>query len=207
MTVTRTTSQGAATSTTPVAGESPTTQVPSPIPVVPDPTRVNTQLDVASTATTSQTPSPSPPGTASAVTSTLSWSSAATTKTLHLVSASAGTSPSASARPESDAAPSKSTPPGTIAVSVVGSMAGLALIVLLLTWCLGRRKSTKFTFNRKVQKVDPEDEPKDAEAIDRDRNGTLQRLERQSVPSPRPFDFGLPTIPNDSTPIMPRRWM
>jgi hypothetical protein len=61
------------------------------------------------------------------------------------------------------------------------------------------------TFKRTVKKADQEEVLKDMEAVKKETDAALQR--NKSLPSPRSFDFGLPTIPKDSTPIMPQRWI
>ncbi|KAL2444423.1 hypothetical protein ABEF95_016773 [Exophiala dermatitidis] len=84
-------------------------------------------------------------------TTTLS-SMPATTKTLSLVVASRTSTATKCPTPKPGSSrPNSTTPPGTIAGSVIGSMAGLALIILLLTWCFRRKKEVKFTFKRKTE--------------------------------------------------------
>jgi hypothetical protein len=103
-------------------------------------------------------------------------------------------------------------------------MAGLALIALLLLWCLKRRKQQKkvsLSFNRTVKNNGGHPTKDDVEAIKKERDLALQNLEHNNnalVPSPRSFDFGLPTIPQGpafgqstiprkSPPIVPGRWL
>jgi hypothetical protein len=87
-------------------------------------------------------------------------------------------------------------------------MAGLAMIVLLLLWCCGRRKRKfNFTLKRKTVCTGEEDAPKDEEVIQQDRELALQSLEHNKhITGPRSFDFGLPRILQNATPIMPKQW-
>jgi len=87
-------------------------------------------------------------------------------------------------------------------------MAGLAMIVLLLLWCCRRKRKFKFTLKRKTICTGEEDAPKDEEEIQQDRDLALQSLEHNKhIASPRSFDFGLPKILQNSTPIMPKHWI
>ncbi|OCT48693.1 hypothetical protein CLCR_05150 [Cladophialophora carrionii] len=155
---------------------------------------------------------------------TLTTLSPATTMTLNLVHATsssgrASVSKATSASSEcpkptvsaaaTTASPKSSTPPGTIAGGVIGSMAGLAVIIALLLYCCRRKR--KITFRRKVQKTDQEDQAHVLESITQEKDEAVRQLEqtRQSkpLPSPRSFDFGLPKIQHSTSPVMPQRWI
>ncbi|KIW92246.1 uncharacterized protein Z519_07230 [Cladophialophora bantiana CBS 173.52] len=138
-----------------------------------------------------------------------------TTMTIHLVPATpsssanitAGATSSKCPKPTaSTAANSTPTPPATIAGSVIGSMAGLALIVSLLVWCCRRKR--KITFKRKVQKTDHEEQSNELRSVKEERDQALRCLEQnKTFPSPRSFDFGLPQVPKNSSPVMPQQWI
>ncbi|KIW83231.1 hypothetical protein Z517_02476 [Fonsecaea pedrosoi CBS 271.37] len=137
--------------------------------------------------------------------------------TVHLISATPSSSVDAFASATSSECPkitassttkSTRTPPATIAGSVIGSMAGLALIVTLLIWCCRRKRKIKLTFKRKVQKTDQEEQLNELQSVREARDQALRRLENndKALPSPRSFDFGLPPIPKNSSPVMPQQW-
>ncbi|OQU93952.1 hypothetical protein CLAIMM_00385 [Cladophialophora immunda] len=146
---------------------------------------------------------------------TLTTAAPGTTMTKNLIhatpSASANATGSATtsecAKPTASATPkSTPTPPATIAGSVIGSMAGLALIVTLLIWCCRRKR--KITFKRKVQKTDQEEQSNELQSVKEERDQDLRRLEHGKMPpTPRSFDFGLPQVPTNSSPVMPQRWV
>ncbi|EXJ88687.1 hypothetical protein A1O1_05618 [Capronia coronata CBS 617.96] len=143
-----------------------------------------------------------------AVSSTTVTNSAATTKTLSLVVASPSLKPTTSPCPTPGISKPKPPPPGTIAGSVVGSMAGLALIILLLTWCMRRKRKVKFTFKRKSKNPDQERNSEDVESKPEPSVAALWTAEQNKpLPSPRSFDFGLPRIPQNSTALMPKQWI
>ncbi|KAL6250150.1 hypothetical protein RBB50_002451 [Rhinocladiella similis] len=142
------------------------------------------------------------------VTSVTLSSTVPTTKTVHLVSASASSTASAtsSACPKPSSLSSTSKHSGAIAGGVLGGMAGLAMVLLLLLWCGRRRTKFKLTFNRKV--VNTEEEPKNEDAIQQERGLAMPQLQQnKNVPSPRSFDFGLPKVPQNSMPIMSKHWI
>ncbi len=116
--------------------------------------------------------------------------------------------PTASKAASSDT-PKPSTPPGTIAGGVIGSMAGLALFVAILLYCCRRKRN--FTFKRKVQKVVPNDRSTELEAAQQDEDEAMRQLEQarlsKPLPTPRSFDFGLPKINHSTSPVMPQRWI
>ncbi|KAJ9637626.1 hypothetical protein H2204_004775 [Knufia peltigerae] len=208
ITVTQTVLQGAATST--VAS----TDAPSSISSAEftfGAINVN-QSDASNTSGASVTDSGSLLASGAAhtpsVTSITLSSTVPTTKTIHLVSASTSATGSAtsSACPEPSSSSSTSKHSGAIAGGVLGGMAGLAMLLVLLLWCGRRRSKFKFTFNRKLGKT--EDEPKSEDAIRHERDLAMQQLEQnKSIPSPRSFDFGLPKVSQNSTPIMPKHWI
>ncbi|KIW20421.1 hypothetical protein PV08_00996 [Exophiala spinifera] len=142
------------------------------------------------------------------VTSITLSSTVPTTKTIHLVSASASATSSAtsSACPTQSSSSSSSKHSGAIAGGVLGGMAGVALILLLLLWCSRRHSKFKLTFKRKM--INTVDEQKREDAVQQERGFAMQRLEQNhEIPSPRSFDFGLPKVPQNSTPIMPKQWI
>ncbi|EXJ74401.1 uncharacterized protein A1O5_02697 [Cladophialophora psammophila CBS 110553] len=138
-----------------------------------------------------------------------------TTKTIHLVPATPGSTANITASASSSKCPkptasttanSTPPPPATIAGSVIGSMAGLALIVSLLVWCCRRKR--KITFKRKVQKTDQEEQSNELRSVKEERDQALWCLEQnKTLPSPRPVDFGLPQVPKNSGPVMPQQWI
>ncbi|KAL2444342.1 hypothetical protein ABEF95_016680 [Exophiala dermatitidis] len=170
VTVTQTVLQGAATSTV-----DPTNSAAAPASVTNDLVAIisatgssdPSSSSSGSATTTRGSPGSSPTGLApwslamtssgsssGPYTTTTLSSMPATTKTLSLVVASrtstATKCPTSKPKP-ANSSPKSTTPPGTIAGSVIGSMAGLTLIILLLTWCFRRKKKVRFTFKRKTQ--------------------------------------------------------
>ncbi|KEF51804.1 uncharacterized protein A1O9_12141 [Exophiala aquamarina CBS 119918] len=152
------------------------------------------------------------------VTSTLG-----TTKTLSLVSAtppigaSRPAPPRASECPSSDASHGSSSPPAaTIAGSIVGSMAGLALVGLLVSYLLKRKRKWKAKLTIKKKTTTEENDSQRGEDAPQMGNviATLEALERRSLASPRSFEFGfnpatapLPALPKHSTAVRPPQWI
>ncbi|KIX99107.1 uncharacterized protein Z520_05568 [Fonsecaea multimorphosa CBS 102226] len=146
---------------------------------------------------------------------TLTTVAPGTTLTISLASATPSSSANATASATSSKCPKPTasvttkptpTPPATIAGSVIGSMAGLALIVTLLIWCCRRKR--KITFKRKVQKIDQEEQSNELQSVKEERDQALRRLEHdKAIPSPRSFDFGLPQVPKTSSPVIPHQWI
>ncbi|KAK5375365.1 hypothetical protein LTS03_005920 [Exophiala xenobiotica] len=206
VTVTQTILHGAATSTlSPVDPSFPSSSAIFTFGAINLAQSSDTSASDTSLTATGLSSAPVPTVTPSVTSVTIS-SGIPTTKTVHLVSASATASSSPCPKPSSAA--SKATPSGTIAGGVIGGMAGLAMIVLLLLWCCGRRKRKfNFTLKRKTICTGEEDAPKDEEGIQQDRELALQSLEHNKhITSPRSFDFGLPRILQNATPIMPKQW-
>ncbi|KAL2410019.1 hypothetical protein ABEF92_007904 [Exophiala dermatitidis] len=256
VTVTQTVLQGAATSTV-----DPTNSAAAPASVSNDLVAIISATgssDPSSSSSGSATTTTGSPGSSSTglapwslamtssgsssgpyTTTTLS-SMPATTKTLSLVVASrtstATKCPTSKPKP-ANSSPKSTTPPGTIAGSVIGSMAGLALIILLLTWCFRRKKKVRFTFKRKTQTTTTTTEPPSSKstaekeledgqssassnittnsayqgANNNNANVTGQSPNQwhgnRPLPSPRSLDFGLPQIPQHSTAFLPKQWI
>lgn len=154
VTVTQTVLVGATTQTlTGEASSSLTAAIGTP------PVCSSTFRTIAQSSSTTLASSP-PPSASMASLNTLSGT-IATTKTFNLVSAGATTatdcpastlsSSSAHTRPHSSSA-------GIIAGSVIGSLAGLALLGLLISYCLKRKAGLKLKLKRKVEKRDSQTE-------------------------------------------------
>lgn len=122
------------------------------------------------------------------VTSTLG-----TTRTLSLISAAPSSAlPRGSECPSNDTASGRA-PAATIAGSVVGSMAGLALLGVLVSYLLKRKRKLKLklTVKRKTEAKDDGELARQMDTVTRERNQALDDLERTTAfASPRSFDFG-----------------
>lgn len=142
-------------------------------------------------------------------------STVATTKTLNLVSATSSSAPRGSECPSRDASKSPPAPAATIAGSVVGSIAGLALVTLLISYCLRRKRKRNFklTIKRKTEEKDNREEAEQIENVVAERDQALEVLERRrSIVSPKSFDFGFnPSVqtplPKHSTAVPPPQWI
>ncbi|EXJ77992.1 hypothetical protein A1O3_09151 [Capronia epimyces CBS 606.96] len=147
------------------------------------------------------------PITAPTVISDISSISAATTKTLNLVAATPSSTSTTSPCPKPGSSHPKSTT-GTIAGSVIGIMAGLALLIVLLSWCFRRKSKVKLTFKRKPMEAEQEQDREDVESKPSTNVNPPDPPEHsQPLPTPISFDFGLPRIPANSTASMPKQWI
>lgn len=122
------------------------------------------------------------------VTSTLG-----TTRTLSLISAAPSSAlPRGSECPSNEVASGRA-PAATIAGSVVGSMSGLALLGVLVSYLLKRKRKLKLklTVKRKTETKDDGELARQMDNVTRERNQALDDLERTTAfASPRSFDFG-----------------
>jgi hypothetical protein len=129
-----------------------------------------------------------------------------TTMTLHLAPVNPTPQPTASECPKPQASKTNTAPAGRIAGSVIGSMAGLALIILLLSWCMKRKRKIKLTFKRKNSDLPTEAD--EAKQVHEETATAIREMQRNNdMRSPRSFDFGLPQIPQHPPMNPPQKWI
>ncbi|KAK5050344.1 hypothetical protein LTR84_003625 [Exophiala bonariae] len=216
VTVTETVLQGAATSTLVDFGYITTASITEEL-IATATGRPNVGLNaVYGTTTQTSEPTTGPTPTTDSISSSSSMrettvsvtSTLGTTKTLSLMSASTSSAIPRASECSSQGGASRTAPAATIAGSVVGSMAGLALIGLLVSYLLKRKRKLrlKMTLKRKAEEnKNNRDENRQIETVMRERDRALEDLERtRSIASPKSFDFGfIPSAAAVRSPLPP----
>jgi hypothetical protein len=239
VTVTKTVLQDAATSTTTTeAADSNNLIATAPASAFPPSNTVSSSIDIQSSfssviafgylpsVTTDTTLTTTAPGTTLTISLISATPSSITIATHSRATSSTCTKSTfieatATSKPSHISSPSLSggsrTPAGTIAGGVIGSVAGLGLLIaLLLYFCRHKRK---FSFKRKVVKKNTltADQEEQLQTVAQELSEIKTAIARASVVtgsnkplpapaiSPRSFDFGLPKI--HRSPIMPHRWL